>query len=182
MSSWAEYHGLSPVVYRHLHALEIGIPKISLSELRAISLRHRAYSKARIIALLDIAEAFRAAGIEFVVLKGMALAHSIYPKPEMRTMSDIDLLVGTKEACYAQGMFEGIGFVSPGNPQKLMRVARSHHHLPLLRRYQEGLEVNVEIHHDALSRDVPFSITMENRVESFRGVPRSGPTCVSFRA
>jgi hypothetical protein len=47
--------------------------------------------------LLGLAEAFDDAGIEFVVLKGPALAHSSYPDPSWRPFMDIDLLVRTSD-------------------------------------------------------------------------------------
>jgi hypothetical protein len=47
--------------------------------------------------LLQLAEAFRSDGIDFVVLKGAALAHTHYPDPSWRAFGDLDLLVHTKD-------------------------------------------------------------------------------------
>jgi hypothetical protein len=47
--------------------------------------------------LLELAEAFDDAKIEFIVLKGPALAHSSYPDPSWRPFMDIDLLVRTRD-------------------------------------------------------------------------------------
>lgn len=38
-------------------------------------------------------ERLTAAGVSFVCLKGFALAHTIYPDPDLRTVGDLDLLV-----------------------------------------------------------------------------------------
>jgi hypothetical protein len=47
--------------------------------------------------LIELADAFDDTGIEFVVLKGPALAHSSYPDPSWRPFMDIDLLVRTRD-------------------------------------------------------------------------------------
>lgn len=47
--------------------------------------------------LLSLAEAFEEAGVEFVVLKGPALAHTFYPDPSWRPFGDLDLLVRTRD-------------------------------------------------------------------------------------
>jgi hypothetical protein len=47
--------------------------------------------------LLEIADVFGDEGIEFVVLKGPALAHTVYPDPSWRTFNDLDLLVRTSQ-------------------------------------------------------------------------------------
>jgi putative nucleotidyltransferase-like protein len=47
--------------------------------------------------LLEIAEAFEREGIDFIVLKGPAVAHTFYPDPSWRPFVDIDLLVRTRD-------------------------------------------------------------------------------------
>ncbi|MGZ4137570.1 MAG: nucleotidyltransferase family protein, partial [Actinomycetota bacterium] len=47
--------------------------------------------------LLDVADAFDTEGIDFIVLKGPALARTVYPDPSWRTFNDLDLLVRTSQ-------------------------------------------------------------------------------------
>jgi hypothetical protein len=47
--------------------------------------------------LLDLAAAFDDHGIDFVVLKGPAVAHTKYPDPSWRPFGDLDLLVRTAD-------------------------------------------------------------------------------------
>jgi Uncharacterised nucleotidyltransferase len=52
--------------------------------------------------MLHLHDAFMAAGIREVVLKGPSVAHTVYPDPAMRPFGDLDLLVSTadwKAAC-----------------------------------------------------------------------------------
>jgi hypothetical protein len=47
--------------------------------------------------LLDVADAFENEGIEFLVLKGPAVARAAYPDPSWRVFHDIDVLVRTED-------------------------------------------------------------------------------------
>ncbi|MGQ0669865.1 MAG: nucleotidyltransferase family protein [Actinomycetota bacterium] len=60
--------------------------------------------------LLSVVDAFERAGVEVVVLKGSALAHSFYPEPGWRSFEDLDLLVPTRDWRRACGLLEQLGF------------------------------------------------------------------------
>jgi hypothetical protein len=47
--------------------------------------------------LVTVAAALRSAGIDVVVLKGPALARTVYPEPSWRPFGDLDLLVRTRD-------------------------------------------------------------------------------------
>ncbi|MDR0898152.1 MAG: nucleotidyltransferase family protein [Oscillospiraceae bacterium] len=53
--------------------------------------------------------AFEAAGLRVVVLKGVALK-PLYPQPDLRTMSDADLLIGESDAAAGLALAESQGF------------------------------------------------------------------------
>jgi hypothetical protein len=60
--------------------------------------------------LLNLAVAFEDAGVEFIVLKGPALAHTVYPNPSWRPFIDIDLLVRTRDWGTACRVLEARGY------------------------------------------------------------------------
>ncbi len=60
--------------------------------------------------LVRLAPDFRAAGIDFVVLKGPAVAHGFYPDPSWRTFADLDLLVRTADWRRACALLAELGF------------------------------------------------------------------------
>jgi putative nucleotidyltransferase-like protein len=60
--------------------------------------------------LLALADAFDAAGIEFVVLKGPTLAHTVYPEVSWRPFNDLDLLVRTDQWSPACAVLTDLGF------------------------------------------------------------------------
>lgn len=60
--------------------------------------------------LLELAEAFEDAGVGMLVLKGPAIAHSMYPDPSWRAFGDLDLLVPTSSWSRALEVLAGLGF------------------------------------------------------------------------
>jgi len=64
--------------------------------------------------LLVLDEAFGRAGVDFILLKGSALAHSVYPDPSWRPFGDLDLMVRTRDWRQACSVLERFGL-----PRKL---------------------------------------------------------------
>jgi hypothetical protein len=60
--------------------------------------------------LREIIEAFQEEELEVLVLRGPALAFSLYPDPAMRPSSDLDLLVMPKNVVQAREILEGLGY------------------------------------------------------------------------
>jgi hypothetical protein len=60
--------------------------------------------------LLELDEAFREAGVEYLVLKGPALAHTAFVAPEDRPFGDLDLLVAADSWMAASQVAESLGF------------------------------------------------------------------------
>ena len=125
----------------------------------AIWLWHRE----RTVVLAEVLEAFQRASIDTIVLKGAALAWTIYPSPALRPMSDVDLLVPAAAAPTAQLLLRRLRFEAQVSGR---RFGRNAHHLPIASRSQNGVTISVEIHRDALSRDTLSSISMTNLTEA----------------
>jgi hypothetical protein len=81
--------------------------------------------------LLTVADAFDDAGVQFLVLKGPAIAHSIYPDPSWREFGDLDLLVSTAD--WKRSMLCPRGPraapCSAGAPSRFRRAFREGHRL-----------------------------------------------------
>jgi len=60
--------------------------------------------------LLALESAFREQGLDVLVLKGPASAHSFYPDPSWRAFGDLDLLVRTRDWAAACALLEERGF------------------------------------------------------------------------
>jgi hypothetical protein len=63
--------------------------------------------------LLSVADALDAATIEFVVLKGTAVAHLDYPDPAARLFADVDLLFRSEKFDPALAVLSELGYVRP---------------------------------------------------------------------
>jgi hypothetical protein len=96
-----------------LAAAEDGWLRISNEAMADLVERHRtqmahALSLERI--LLRVGDAFERHQVPFVVLKGPALAHSLYPDPSWRPFGDLDLLVRTPDWRTACSILADLGF------------------------------------------------------------------------
>ncbi|MEA3292700.1 MAG: nucleotidyltransferase family protein, partial [Pseudomonadota bacterium] len=137
-------------------------PKNAALQLRALQLRHASFHQTRTRALKEILDALDSRSIRPLLLKGAALAWTIYPAPALRPMGDIDLLTRLEQAEEAQETLRGLGYDAPLAQR---RFSANAHHLPAANRPTEGFNISVEIHRDALSRDIPQSLTMNSLSE-----------------
>jgi hypothetical protein len=93
------------------------------------------------------------AGIRHIVLKGMALEHTVYESKGLRQMNDNDILIRREECLKAWKLLQKEGFTPEIVKSKLHYkiLLDSGKHLPSL--YKDGY--SVEIHH-RLSDDISF--------------------------
>ncbi len=64
----------------------------------------------RVSYVAEVLGALAGAGIEGVLIKGTALAYSLYPDPGLRTRADTDLLVPVRQRRRALDVLTGLGF------------------------------------------------------------------------
>ncbi|HEY0154597.1 MAG TPA: nucleotidyltransferase family protein [Longimicrobium sp.] len=101
-----------------------------------------------------IEAALGAAGIEWVWLKGYALAHTVYPRPALRPMKDLDLLVPPERCDDAERAVLALGYRPAADAPLMFRGGgRVSHHLPTLRS-PSGLlvEMHTSLHPSQLLR------------------------------
>ncbi len=156
----AEGHAIAPLLYTNLRASGFTIPVDAKRKLYALVQRTGWANEVRAAALGEIVTACDSKGIRLAVLKGTYLAHTIYPDPSLRTMSDIDLLASPSQAADVQQTLAELGYNVPEHA--MSRYMTDHHHLPGASIQRDGLTVSIEVHHDALSGDAPASITFDN--------------------
>jgi hypothetical protein len=113
--------------------------------------------------------ALNAVGIESLLLKGGALANTVYGSFAARPMRDLDLLVRPDRADEARAVLRTMGWRSdpdlPGDP-----TYETHQHLPpLLDAEQTGLRL--EIHRNVIASGHPFHFTDAEIWGSARAIP-----------
>lgn len=108
--------------------------------------------------LTEAVELLSAAGFEVMLLKGAALAMSVYPRFSARPMADLDLMVAPEQAGDAHVLLQRAGWSVANEPLPLERW-NSHHHLPPLAD-TTGSGLRLELHTAALPAENPFSLSL----------------------
>ena len=160
----AEAHGLAPLLHRHLRKINALPEAPSRRVLAALVARHRQANATLTQTLIDIHTIFDQRRLPFICLKGIALAHIIYPSPALRPMRDIDLLVPADRAYEARDALTAHAFVAQDHYRGLGhgKFMQRHHHLPEVSIERDGMHVSVEIHTDAISGDSPGHLNFES--------------------
>jgi hypothetical protein len=166
-----EYHGVTPLVAPMLLALGTGaVPQAARRMLMALVSRHRRASAAREACVDRLLTAFDAAGLPMLMLKGAALAHTLYPSPELRPSVDIDILIDPVDEGTAADVVRRLGYAfATRSPSKFAGRA---HHLPVATMSHAGFPVALEIHRDAMSNDQSDSLTLPGLTEPPQVVDR----------
>jgi hypothetical protein len=114
--------------------------------------------------LLNIARGFDAAGVEFVVLKGVPLAHRIFGRLDARRIRDNDILVHPGDVDRALDVLRDCGY-EPVIPGLILRkeLRRTNQHA-MVHRLPTGGVMLAELHWRAFSGffDVPEAIEWEH--------------------
>ncbi len=97
-----EYVLLSPLV-------KMGIPTELLGKVRQRLIESTLATLAQVKAAQELEEAYEKEGIRFHMLKGTVLK-SIYPKPEIREMSDIDVMIYDESLDRAEEVAKSLGY------------------------------------------------------------------------
>lgn len=91
--------------------------------------------------LLALAAAFEGSGLDYVVLKGSAVAHVCYPDPSWRPFGDLDVLVRSSELLRATRLLAELGFTrrfAEPRPRFVERYGHTALHVS-----EDGVEVDL---------------------------------------
>jgi len=183
LAAQAETHNMAPILHRHLGQVDADVAAGGRRLLGALAIRHRHANATLTAACQEMLQNFQSAGIDSIVLKGMALSHIVYPEFTLRPMRDIDVLVPASEALRAQSVLAETGFSISDNHDFAFdggRYMRNHHHLPEARIQRDGMTVTVEIHTDALSGDYPESLSYERVADNAREFSLDGVAAMAM--
>jgi len=140
-------HGVAALAWQNLNDLDLA--RFVEEEERAVleSTLLRTIARVTFISSVaaEITEALDKAGIKALLLKGMALEHTVYGSRGLRQMSDADLLVSPRDVLGARDVIESLGFVSRPLKSPLYRhiILETGNHLPEMHRGG----VSVDLHH-----------------------------------
>lgn len=136
-------HGLRGVLAHHLSS--IGVP-LAATE-RALGLVDQSRQQRQQRQLGEALAALQAGGVAVVALKGPLLGARLYPAPDLRPSTDLDLLVRPGDLEPAAAALAARGWTRSDAPRAAWFYRRLHHHVHLDR---EG-SPTIELHHRAAS-------------------------------
>lgn len=135
--------------------------------------RTTAQMLARTAAVRELSDAMRAAGLTApIVLKGLHLAHTVYARPHLRSMVDVDLLVHRPHVDTIAAIVQRLGY-RPVVPMHVpLDLATAHHLTPVVRG-----RIQLELHWRLLHPALPGGAATEEGVDEFwaRAVPFETP-------
>jgi hypothetical protein len=174
----ANYHGVTllsaPIVAALSKSEPAAVPAEARRRFLALASRHRQAAAVRESCIDRLLEAFAAAEIPVILLKGAALAHLIYPAPELRPTVDIDILIDPANTDQAIKVALDLGYVFEARYKS--NFSARMHHLPEAALIQSGFRISLEIHTDAMSPDHPYSLTFSSLSAKPQSVRRgTGP-------
>lgn len=105
----AKQHNITPILYYGASNCDIPQEKEYMQELRQLTLRNILVSERQTYEIAQIVKAFEAENIEYMLLKG-TIFKSEYPKPEMRTMGDADILIKLEQYSKIQDVMERLQY------------------------------------------------------------------------
>jgi hypothetical protein len=135
--SKAETEGMAPLLRKHLREAEAPYPVSVRRSLNVLYEHHKHKAQIRFALLKEVIEILRSNGLRPILIKGAALAYTLYYDPTLRPMRDIDLLLDKSEVDHAQALLRESGFT-----QSPLPIPKDHHHLPSLYKIIDGVEIS----------------------------------------
>jgi hypothetical protein len=159
-----DYHGatllLEPIIAATCRQVPERIPDQARRGFFALASRHRQRAAAREECVDQLLAGFAGAGMTGILLKGSALAHRIYPRPDLRPMVDIDILIDPADQAAAVAACKRLGYVFAERHPTIFtgRI----HHLPGATLIHSGFEIFLELHTDTMSPNQPNRLNIAN--------------------
>lgn len=140
----AFWHGITPILYNSLKGLEESkfIPPEVMDQLKTDHHRNIGKNLHFYAELSGILTAFRENWIKVIVLKGAALAQTVYGNIALRPMSDIDLLIKKDDLSHVEKIMSDLGYLFEGNKHPEWYI-ENHFHFSY---FHPDKDIIVEIH------------------------------------
>lgn len=156
---------LLPLVYKHL--IRSGKSDERFSELKKAYLATMMTNEILFRKATEVLELLGSAGIETILLKGIALSEFYFEDSGVRPMSDFDILVRTKDRELAVDLLHAGGWQwSLSLPNDAWQV---HHGLPLEDQTGHSFDLHWYLHAQNLAPSFDETLWQNARVVQFRG-------------
>ncbi len=110
----ARRHHLLPLLHHRLQELDAGlVPPPVQAHLESAYYTNLLRNDRLLGELRRVVETLQEKGIEAIVLKGGALAETVYANPALRPMRDLDILIHRRDIALARPLLEEMGYHPP---------------------------------------------------------------------
>jgi hypothetical protein len=150
------WQGIAPLLYSNLKNIQESyfIPENVMDKLKKAYYRNVTKNMYMYEELNRILKAFHDIGVGVIVLKGMALANTVYSDMGLRPIGDIDLLVKKEDLPHAEKTMTELGYHFHGDmPPEWYR--ENHQHITYIHREKN---IPVEIHWHIANKSHPSRI------------------------
>jgi hypothetical protein len=165
----ASRHGVAPLLFRNLEGLGAtgNVAPERLHPLRQAYVRASFRNQTHYASIAEILRRFMGDRLEIILLKGAALARTVYHDPALRPFADIDLLVPEKRIDDAKETLLGLDYEIAHELLSEEFNRKYHNNLPFVRRLPQP--VHVELHWRLSD---PFSLTVFDHDSLFQRARR----------
>ena len=113
----AHWYGIAPLLYHNLNNIQERqfIPEKIMSAFEKVYHKNAVRNTYLFQELNIILEALNGNGIDVIILKGIALAETVYGDMGLRPMGDIDFMVKREDLLQAERIVSGLGYHFHGN-------------------------------------------------------------------
>jgi hypothetical protein len=147
----AKAEGVAPLMYHAMTRSAFRAPEATRLKLQSVYYETAAFNQVLLTEMERVVQALNDAGIPVIVLKGAALAWTVYPDPALRPMNDLDLLVKTEDLERAKELIFSLGYHEP-IPEMARGINRmTGHAYYLVKNNREGMII--ELHWNLVSGD-----------------------------
>lgn len=168
----ARYHGIMPLLHRHLSGFSGSVPVFVLGELGSYARNNTVHNLILAQALLGIVGTLREQGIEAVPYKGPVLASTVYGDVSLRSSKDLDVIVQPKDVSRAALSLATLGYAPTGGDPN------GHFHQSFV---HTETRVMLELHRGVLRRSVFWTpLTVEKLWPRLSEIPFLGRSVLSF--
>ena len=136
-------HGVAPLLFESLRAARMPPWTAAVADrLQGLAREEAAVDAIRAAACRDVLRACADATLEVIVFKGGALAHSHYPRSDLRPHDDIDLLVRERDRERTAALLAGLGYARVSGAAGRLASYQSLH----ARTDARGVRHNIDLH------------------------------------
>jgi hypothetical protein len=161
--AWVSRQGLAPLLYDRLQRLDLidALPPSITTTLQRLYYANAVRNDLLYRELHGALRALQDAGITPIILKGAALAETVYAQRALRPMSDTDILIRPEAVDRAAAILADLGYTRPGPPQADAWRQADRYHIVLTKPSPAFNEWHLELHWHLDRPSRPFAIDLE---------------------